>query len=89
MKKQTFNLKSLLLLSSIAVLFFVFYSPEAMATAPKQALKGALPIPGTSQTSDYLTLSQHGTILENDDAALIWGDDGNLTLLWCNLETLW
>ena len=78
MKKVKFSLKSLLLVSSLAVLFFGFNTPEAIATAPKQALKGALPVPGTSQTSNYLTLSQHGTILENDDATLVWGDDGNL-----------
>ncbi|MCB0535768.1 MAG: hypothetical protein KDD14_26425, partial [Saprospiraceae bacterium] len=72
MKKQTFDLKPLFLLSCMAVLFFGFYTPEAMATAPKQALKGALPIPGTSQTSNFLTLSQHGTVLKNDDATLEW-----------------
>ena len=89
MEKQTFNLQSLLILSCMAVSFFGFAAQEAMATAPTYALKGALPIPGTSQTSNFLTLSQHGTVLENDDATLEWGDDGNLVLYWCGQHTLW
>ncbi|MEZ5038694.1 MAG: ricin-type beta-trefoil lectin domain protein [Saprospiraceae bacterium] len=89
MKKQTFNFKSLLLLTCMAVLFFGFAASEAMATAPTYALKGALPVPGTSHTSGYLTRSQHGTILENDNVTLVWENNGNLVLYWCNLETLW
>ena len=89
MEKQTFNLKSLLILSCMVILFFGFFTPEAMATSPVSLQKGQLPIPGSSETAGFLHTSLHGVLLENQKVQLVWEEDGNLNLRFYDREILW
>ena len=57
--------------------------------AADQASIGALPIPGSNNTSEYLTLNQHGTILENDKVNLEWQGDGNLVIYNAVGKAIW
>ncbi|MEZ4963645.1 MAG: ricin-type beta-trefoil lectin domain protein [Saprospiraceae bacterium] len=68
--------------------FFIGLSPAATA-ADSLLYIGKLPVPGTHNFSDYLTLDQSGTILENDQVTLKWQSDGNLVLYYCNKRILW
>ena len=60
-----------------------------LASTPTQAYIGALPVPGTSQTSEYLALNQHGTILENDQVSLEWESNGNLVVYFYGHDVIW
>ncbi|MCB0574039.1 MAG: ricin-type beta-trefoil lectin domain protein [Saprospiraceae bacterium] len=76
-----------------AVIFLIcgfLFGLRPNATAADSLLYiGKLPVPGTTTVSDYLSLSQNGTILENDQVALRWQSDGNLVLYYCNTRVLW
>jgi len=74
--------------ASWVALFFLSLNLSA-TTVPTEISKGQLPIPGTTQTNEYLTLSQNGVILENDGVTLQWNSDGNLALYFYNKEIFW
>ncbi|MEL7122680.1 MAG: ricin-type beta-trefoil lectin domain protein, partial [Bacteroidota bacterium] len=89
MKLQKKYLQTGLILKLMVLLIFGFSTANANGSAPKEASKGALPIPGTSQTREYLTLNEHGTVLENDGTQLVWDKNGKLTLFFYNTLVLW
>ncbi|MCB9307685.1 MAG: hypothetical protein H6565_13905, partial [Lewinellaceae bacterium] len=70
---------------AIIFLMFGFFlgSIASVSAADSLLYIGKLPVPGTNIVSDYLTLDQNGTILENDQVALKWQSDGNLVLYYC------
>lgn len=70
-------------------LLFALPSTQAVAQVPQLMQKGAIPIPGTSQTREYLTLQEKGVLLQNDEARLKWTADGNLQLTFCDKTTIW
>ena len=87
MNKSKIKFKVIL---NICCLFGLFFGLNlSVAATPSEAVRGALPVPGTSQTSNYLTLSQHGTVLENDKVSLQWSNDGNLSIRFYNKEVVW
>ncbi|MCB0563861.1 MAG: ricin-type beta-trefoil lectin domain protein [Phaeodactylibacter sp.] len=87
MQKSKINLKSI---STTCWLAALILGLNLSASAqPTEALRGALPIPGTSQTSEYLTLNQHGNVLYNNGTALRWEENGNLVLYFYGQEELW
>ena len=79
------------------MLVFFFRASCLMAQSEKEKSEeektevdiGELPVPDQKYTEDFLTLKQHGTLLENDQVTLEWEENGNLTLYFYRAEILW
>ncbi len=61
----------------------------AMAVNP-YIYKGALPVPGTSSTQEFLSTDQYGTIAQNGNFKLVWQSDGDLSIrFYGGSDNLW
>lgn len=89
-QKNQVRSRSLLTLSRMLVFFLSLYTPAAFASAPSYCLAGQLHVPNQGgQTSNSLSLSQDGVILENDGTQLVWRDNGNLEIQYYETQVLW
>ena len=90
MNKTSFYFKKLLPITGKVLLTLTLIFGLSLALiAASTANKGALPVPKKSYTSEFLTLDQSGTILENDEVSLKWEDNGELVLYYYGIEILW
>lgn len=98
MKNHKNHFRKLFTLSWVVLLFIGLTVPEAMATAPDHATPGALPVPPTKEDEaqnqkytvfkEILTRAEHGVILQNDAMQLIWKNNGDLQLHFCDQQDM-
>ena len=94
MKKQklriptTFKLHLFIRNLSLILVGMTIYISAAIAHE-REAYKGALPVPGTSEYSEYLTLNQAGIVLRKGEFRLYWKEDGDLEFNFYKTEKVW